>query len=46
MTNLLYAIQYARELVSFYKMSIHDACRTAAWEYEVDTDQVYRYITE
>lgn len=46
MSDLMYAVQYARELIILYKMGVHDACRAAAWEYCVDSDKVYRYITE
>lgn len=45
-TDLFHAIQYARQLIEFYRMGVHDACRFASWEFEVDGDTVYRYITE
>ena len=40
------AVDYAMELVEYYKLSIHYACRIAGWEYEIEPDTLYRIITE
>lgn len=40
------AIREATRLVALCGMSLHYACRAAAWQYDVDADRLYRELTQ
>jgi len=40
------AIVEVARLVRTCGMSLHYACRSAAWQYDVDADQLYRELTQ
>ena len=44
--RLMLAVQVAQKLISLTGMSIFDACRYASNRYDVDSDKVYRILTE
>lgn len=45
-TPLYAAIREVTRLVTVCGMSLHYACRSAAWQYDVDADQLYRELTQ
>ena len=45
-TPLYQAIQQVAYLVRTCGMSLHDACRAAAWNHGVGADELYRIMTD
>jgi hypothetical protein len=44
--RLMLAVEVAQKLIAITGMSVFDACRYAATRYDVDSDRVYRILTE
>lgn len=46
MADFHLAVELALKLAKGLKMGLHEACRIAAGEYNIDPDKLYRVITE
>lgn len=44
--RLMLAVEVAKKLVTITGMNLWDACRAAANRYDVDSEKVYRILTE
>lgn len=44
--RLMLAVQVAKKLVTLTGMNLWDACRCAANRYDVDSEKVYRILTD